>query len=478
MSIPKYATARNPALSTAGPAAAHVAATLGTPLMPWQTQVADVALERDPHRPNAWRYPVVIVTVPRQAGKTTLLRAVAVSRALSRPACRVFMTAQTGKDARERWKDTVQAVDLSVIGDVTTLRESAGSEGLRFANGSQISPFAPGPKNLHGYTPPLVMIDEAWSFTAAEGNDLMAAIQPAQITLPDRQLWIVSTQGDARSAFLNDLIDRGREAVNDPGSSLAYFEWSADETLAGADPYAPETLAFHPAIGHTQRIEDLAALADQTSPTNWWRSILNLRQITADATIDIDTYAGLGTATGAPPLIDAAGNITTTPPPDGTRIAYAAARDGSAASIAVGWPGEAGPATGLLITRPGTAWLIPVIKALAEILPASSIWADDAGATRSLTLELTNAGIPVKVTTAREWVTACETFITHYRHGTLAHLPSDAVTEALRLAVLRPMAGGRAFDERHSLGNIDALKATILAVFAVAGAPVLIPQIF
>ena len=41
--------------------------------MPWQRQVADVALELDDA--GRFAYPLVVITVPRQSGKTTLLRA-------------------------------------------------------------------------------------------------------------------------------------------------------------------------------------------------------------------------------------------------------------------------------------------------------------------------------------------------------------------------------------------------------------------
>ena len=42
----KYATRRDPSRPTFGNRVAHVAAeVMGTPLMPWQRQVADVAME-------------------------------------------------------------------------------------------------------------------------------------------------------------------------------------------------------------------------------------------------------------------------------------------------------------------------------------------------------------------------------------------------------------------------------------------------
>ena len=58
-----YATRRDPRLMSTGARVGVVARHLGTPLMPWQQHVADIAGERLDS--GAWRYPVVVVTVPR-----------------------------------------------------------------------------------------------------------------------------------------------------------------------------------------------------------------------------------------------------------------------------------------------------------------------------------------------------------------------------------------------------------------------------
>ena len=47
--------------------------------MPWQQHVADVALELDPETGELY-YEEVVITVPRQSGKTTLLIALMVWR--------------------------------------------------------------------------------------------------------------------------------------------------------------------------------------------------------------------------------------------------------------------------------------------------------------------------------------------------------------------------------------------------------------
>lgn len=73
---------------------------MGGPLMPWQKQVASVGMELDPRQPGAFRYDVVVVSVPRQSGKSYLVRAVMADRILSYNNHEVVMTAQTGKDAK------------------------------------------------------------------------------------------------------------------------------------------------------------------------------------------------------------------------------------------------------------------------------------------------------------------------------------------------------------------------------------------
>ena len=136
-----------------------VARHLGTPLMPWQQHVADIAGERLDS--GAWRYPVVVVTVPRQAGKITLMRAVAVDRAMSAPRQVIYTTAQTGKDAGERWKDMVDAVLHSPLGSRVKVYKGAEAQQVILPNASRIRAFAPTPTSIHGSTPHLVMIDEA-----------------------------------------------------------------------------------------------------------------------------------------------------------------------------------------------------------------------------------------------------------------------------------------------------------------------------
>ena len=78
--------------------------------MPWQRLVLDVALEyayddEDELETARPAYRTVVVTVPRQNGKTTLLWALMLWRALAWSNQEIVATAQTGKEAMEKWRD-------------------------------------------------------------------------------------------------------------------------------------------------------------------------------------------------------------------------------------------------------------------------------------------------------------------------------------------------------------------------------------
>jgi hypothetical protein len=157
---PRFSTARNRSRATYGPKVAEVAALLGKPLMPWQRQVVDVALEVDPNT-GRLAYREVIVTVPRQAGKSSLALAVAVHRALSFGVPqRIVFTAQTRSDARKMWEDEhLPILAGSRFAPLYSVRRQIGQESIRWANGSLHGLVAPNGTAAHGQVLDLGVID-------------------------------------------------------------------------------------------------------------------------------------------------------------------------------------------------------------------------------------------------------------------------------------------------------------------------------
>lgn len=458
VAIPTWATPPTPGSAHDLAAVREVAAMLGTPLMPWQAQVARVATER--LADGRWRYPVVVVTVPRQSGKTTLMRSVLVQRSLMRSSLLAFYTAQTGKDARARWVDLVKAAeDSPLMGQLCTIRRAAGDSALMWPNGSKVSPFAPTPKSLHGYTPPLVMTDEAFAFDAAAGNALEGAIRPAQITLRDRQWWIVSTAGTADSTWLRRWVDLGRQAVqdNDPDAGICYVEYSAPD---GADVYDPEVWrAFHPALGLTITADALAADAASTPRGEWERAYGNRWTQATDTVIPLEAWDTLGSAE--------------LPPPVGTiGLAYDVAEDRSEAALWAAWISDDDRAVIRTIrAEAGIEWLDkPTVLAARDALGGEDrvvIAATEDGPSRQVTDQLRRDHTDVVGLVPRDYATACGSLLWRANNGLVVHDKSPALRASVTVAQTRPMGDGSyGFSRRGSSGSIAALVAATVAVRA------------
>jgi hypothetical protein len=448
-SRPLYATDRDPDYRSSGSRVALVAEALGTPLMPWQRYVADVATERD--SAGRFHYPIVVVTVPRQSGKTTLMRAIGVERAMAYPNSEVFYTAQTGKDGRERWRDLVKQLRASAFRSQITVREAAGSERVIFPNGSEFRCFAPLATALHGYTPPLVMLDEAFAHDEARGQELMGAIDPAQITIPHRQLWIVSTAGTSESGFLRRWVDAGRDGK----AGVALFEWALPDD---ADPFDPDALAsFHPAVNHRRpdgsfqmTVADLLEAAERNSRAEYERAYCNRWTVVESVLIPAERMRELAVE---PHVVDAAGVV----------LSYDVAHDRSAGVILATWrediDGVSRTCWRIVMAEAGSSWIAPAIKDLRAARAPLAIAADDGGPTREITDQLLRDGVPVKALSAREFSMACGSTLTSIRSGELAHDGSDLMMGAAAGLRLRGMSDGIAFSRTQSVGNIAPFVA-------------------
>lgn len=450
----RFAPRRNPDLRTRGGKIAVLGEAMGRALKPHQQYIADVATELNPPGSRLlFRYQTVIVAEPRQVGKTTLLRPVFLDRCLMAPGMSTFMTAQKGKDAAARWEDLIEDVEHSVFGQFATIKRGKGDQSLTFPNASKIAPFPPVRDGLHGESPDLVGVDEYWAFTMEEGRDLMRAIRPAQITRPTRQLWILSAAGTAESEAWNELVEIGRESVNDPNSTIAYFEHSAPED---ADPYDPATWEFHPGLDGLITIADLAEEAKPANNTHadFRRGFLNLSTKVRDTTVvDLDTWDRLHKSDQEPPAK--------------RKVAYGydVAIDRTNASVWGAWVDDEGRKNlHVHHTDEGADWLPEYVANLyADGHP--TIAADDGGPAREVTDALQRAGVEVQVLTGRDASTAWGAFKSAVAAENIIHDGSPALRAGLEVAVERPVGDAVRLSRRHSLGPIDAPISAMVAAW-------------
>jgi Phage terminase-like protein, large subunit len=399
----------------------------------------------------------VIVSVPRQTGKTTLIRAVGTHRCL---VCGrdVFYTAQTAKDAKERWTDLVKVLRVNdALRDRVKVSLRGGSEQVAFQGGGAFRVFAPTPESLHGYTPPTVCIDEAFALSGAKGELLMGAIGPAQITVTDKQIWIVSTAGTAESTFLHEWIDRAVEGM----PRVAVFVWGATDEQ---DPFNPEHIAaFHPGVGFPLNgkvltAHDVLEQADRNSRAEYERAYANRRTVTLSHLIPAERWRAL--------------EAETLTPPDLRRVvvSYDVAPDRQSAAILATWIDDQGhPVTKIAQAGPGISWLAPAVAALDRDWRPAATAAVDNGPVLEVTEQLRALGVDVEVLKEREFATASGAFLSRIDHGSIHHDGSDLLELSVTGLVTRSaVSDGVAFSRRHSIGDSSPAVAAVVGAWVAA----------
>lgn len=390
LSIARYATKRSPDRRSLGGEVAAIAKTLGTPLLPWQRQVADVALEmiEDETGLLVPAFREVIVTVPRQSGKTTLVLALELQRALrfATPQ-RIAYTAQTGWDARRKLiDDQVPTLEASPIRHaVRRVYRGAGMEGIVFKNGSRIETVATTPTGAHGRTLDMAVIDEAFS---DELDIREQALLPTMATRKQAQLYVVSTAGTERSIYFRRKVEQGRAFVEaDRTDGIAFFEWSADSE---DDPYDPEVWArCMPALGHTIDEKTVRHAQESMPLGEFRRSYLNVWQVSTETMIPEKILLANCDAKTAP-----AGSLV---------FGLDVALDRSSSSIVVA--DEAGNVE-LVENRPGVSWVTQRILELSRRWRAEIV-VDGFGPAGSLIDPLEKLGVKVNKYGTRDMVAAC-----------------------------------------------------------------------
>lgn len=462
---PLHATPRTPSRPSDGPQVSVIAQALGTPLLPWQQYVADVAGERRPD--GSYEYQIVVVSVPRQSGKTTLLHAIGIHRALVLGRD-VFYTAQTGKDAGARWYDAVKLLRKAPA-FMRQLREksirvfmTAGGKRIAFPGDVSYQVFAPTAESLHGYTPPTVMLDEAFAHDEVTGELLMGAIGPAQQTIIDRQLWIVSTAGTALSVFLRKWLDRAIAGT----PRVAVFVWALAD---GEDPFSAEAIeAFHPAVGFKvngklMTTDDVLGEAEKNTRAEYERAYCNRWTSTVSHLIPAEVMAELKVEAG---------------PPDRSAcvLTYDVAHDRQSASVLATWMREGKPHSKVVMAGPGTSWVAGAIAELRDEWKPAAIAADDGGPTRDVTDQLERAGVPVEKLPARDFATATSAILTRIDEHLVSHAGDQLLLDAVSGLVLRDSADGVVISRRHSVGDVSAAVAWTVGAWILDHAPAAAPK--
>lgn len=447
--------------------------------MPWQAYVHDVANEVDPDT-GWWAYDEVVVTVVRQAGKTTLKIPLYAHRMQLIPAGELWMTAQNGKKAVKRWEKASEAM-MNTPELAPHLKQwvTVARERLKWkSTGALLVPFAPDDENMHGESPDLVDVDEWWAFDAVAAEGLIASYSPGFLT-KNAQAWKTSTMGTEASAGLNADVKKGRAAVEmDRRSGIAYFEWSLEDEPGGIpideltdDQLIAECIAIHPAVGFHPK-----------APADKMRHHIASELKTLGRREFIRAYGNrLQSSTGGWNVISqpqwvAAMSDRPIPARGTVGFGFEADPDGRDGSIAVAWRAPNGSAIIEVIkVQDGVTWLPDAVAALVKrwtfngVVPQVAV--QNSGPARHAADKIIAGGLDVLRLSQMDFSAACAQFhgeVTARGGAKLRHIGQAALNTALEHVGKRRTGPSGAWAWRVDPDvSITALVAATAAVWAV-----------
>jgi hypothetical protein len=421
-------------------------------LDPWQQLVLRHALGEQAN--HLWASFEVGLVVPRQNGKGSVLEALELAALFladpDAPPPLILHSAHEFKTSAEHFRRMRTLVENAPLFNrqVRIIRTAAGAEAIELHSGARLRFVTRSGGSGRGFSADLIVIDEAYNLTA----ESMAAVLPTLSARPNPQVWYTSSAGMESSDQLARVRARG---VAGGDSSLAYFEWSAEDgvSLDDREAWAQANPALGLRIPERFVASERSALPDE----QFGRERLGLwadRDTTAAISFDNwRTLADPEAARGDQPV-----------------FGVAVAPDRSWAAVAAAWARPDG-LTQVAMTergyRPDATWIADHVRDLRKRAPGAKVLVDQAA--RGL---LDKADEPSQ----QEQAQADNALADAVLAATVRHGNDPALDVSVKASRWRTSGDTRVLD-RKGAKDISPLRAVSLALWGVMQGTAL-PQIY
>lgn len=421
-------------------------------LREWQRFALDRALEFDSNGALCWE--VVIISAPRQVGKSVLERAAVTWRlhashifGQTQDICHVAHNLRTALEVYRpaaRWA-------LGSLGH-KHVRQASGQQQIELPDGSRWLIQAATDGAGVGYALTMVLVDEAWRINRSVVD---AALLPTLTEANSGQLWLVSTAGTSAS----DLMKSYRNFALNGAPNILLLEWSAPD---GNDVDVANPDVWRQASPHWDD-KRAAYVQNRYDNTTEW----DFRQ----------QYLNQWVPTLASPLLgsELAGAVETMQPIPNVPLSFGVdvSTDRTHASIVAYGAGIAELIEDNSVERSGVSWVPGRVRDLiAKWNPLCVAFdANGPGASIADALKLDpDLEAQILMVTGRDMCAASGQFYDAIKSGVWSVRPNERIHLALANAQKRTYGGTWTF-QRDTTGSGCPLVAAVLAQWAATHAP-------
>lgn len=425
---------------------------LGLEFDPWQRTLNRCILGKGKRRQYA--ADTVVMSIPRQVGKTWDIGALAFALCVQSPGLTVIWTAHRFKVARETFESLrslarspklAPHIDQAPIGG--GIASGAGNESITFRNGSRIVFAARERGAVRGFTKvDIIILDEAQILTDGALSDMA----PTQNQADNPLIILMGTP--PRPQDPGEVFSRLRaEALKGESDDVLYVEFSAPPN---ADPDDPKAVAeANPSYPKRTKPKAIRRLRKLLSVEDYMREVLGIWDDDVQVGNGVDVLAwGRLVDRGVEP--DARALLVLDVSPDRR-------------SASIGVASDAGDGRTLVMVRrePGLTWVVPRVQRLLakqDIVDVALHPGTQAGA---LIPELVAAGVEFSTLTTGDVGRSCGWFQEAVKDGLIVHRGQPDLNAAVANARTRRSGEAEYWDRRDPTIDISPVVAVANAAY-------------
>ena len=453
-------------VTTAWPRIVAQCADMGVGFDPWQHGIGSVALGKRKDGKYAATVGGVVLSIPRQVGKTFLVGMIVIALCVIFPKITVIWTAHRTRTATKTFQ-TLQAMvkRKKVWPHVAAIRIANGEQEIRFRNGSVIMFGAREQGFGRGFDEVDVEVfDEAQILSEKALEDIIpAANQSRQES--GALLFFMGTPPRPTDTG-DEFTNRRTKALSGKSDNMVYVEFSADSTADSND--RAQWAKANPSFPRRTPIESMERMRENlTDDDSFRREGLGIwDDRSSHGVISPDVWAS---------CLDTKSKVTSTPI---FALDVAPSRNWSAIGVAGmradGLPHiEITSSKGVVDHRLGTDWVVPRMVVLAGRWPGMKVAIASGSAAESLVPALQSAGIELVFIKRNDVAAACGLIYDLVTTTALRHLGQPELTSALATArkAVEDGEGAWRWGRKRSSADITPLYAATLALWVVIQSP-------
>ncbi|EOM77914.1 hypothetical protein Rrhod_0723 [Rhodococcus rhodnii LMG 5362] len=390
----------------------------------------------------------ILVSIPRQVGKTYLFAAIVFALCLLHPNLTVIWTAHRVKTAKETFNSmSGMATQPKVAAHIGQIIRARGDEAILFGNGSRILFGARESGFGRGFTDVDVLVfDEAQILGESAMEDMVAAQNVAANPLT------ILTGTPPRPRDPGEVFTNARqEALDGDSDEVLYIELSADR---GADPLdRDQWRKANPSFPHRTSERAMLRMKKNLSESSFVREALGVWD-------EVSVHRAVIRATDWAALSDIGPESDVRP--DALSIDMSHAREisvcacwveGERAHVEEVWAG--------IDVAAAVDWVASRVRRRTPVA------IDAASPASSMVPALRSRRVTVNQTTAGDMAKACGLVVDRSAAQTVTHGGQQSVNDALEGARKRPIrdAGGWGWDRRDESVSIAPIVSWSLALF-------------